>query len=333
MLVPARFSLFQWPGSPYEWLLVRTGETPDAARSMVKKSGEDWPKLVEARLWAEAGWTEPTDPRLHEVVDWPVDDEGFVRLSGAQQRISDRTGLSIISDWFTYDAIPQYPGQPALGGPLWHDLYVLGKLGQYKWVQAGDCLVFHRTDWHLRAQRELPESLIAEYKARLARQGHFTLEDIAELASVLALRPLPRPGGFSMPLELHDTGACVAACPNSRWPLLLWRALSPDERAAGESEQGLRFADLPGRSAAALARAAWPVAQPVDHGQTPDDRIRGGIFTVRRSEGSDEQGSYAQYDLGIEYPDDPREAITATVMLHEVKPRPADEAATEEAVR
>jgi hypothetical protein len=331
-LVPARFARMPWRGNAYEWLLVQTGEMIEAARGMVEKSRADWINLRNEREWDETGWVEPTDPRLHEVLDLPIGDEGFVVLSEAQQLISERTGLSIIADYFTDEWIGPSPNQPPLSGPLWHDLCVLGKLGQYEWMQAGDCLIFHRTRWYDAAQFELPESLIAEYRARLARQGHFTLDDVAELASTLERRPAAgMRGRFSLPRELYEAGATIH--PRDSWALAIWHVLSPDERAAAESEQGLRFADVPGRRVAALAKAAWPVAGPFGEPQTPDDRIRGGVFTVRRSEGSDEQSSYTQYDLGIEYPDDPREALTTTVMLREMKPQPADEAATEEGVR
>jgi len=321
MLLPARRSRVTAPGNPYQGLLVETGETAEAARNVVEKSRADWLKLRDAREWDESDWVEPTDPRLHDMLALPATSDNAVILSHAQQVISDHTGISVISDYFTAEWVGPSPNQPALGGPLWRDLYVLGKLGQFSWNHVGDCLVFHRTNWYQLSGGELRESLIADYLARIERQGHLTLDDVAELAFALATRRgAGRLGRFSLPANLHDAGASQAAYPYSRWPLLLWRALSPGERAAAESEQGLRFGDLPRKRVAALARAAWPVARPFGDGQTPDDRIRGGVFTVRRSQGIDERGAYTRHGLSIEYLDGEREPMTVTVVLHEAKP-------------
>ncbi|NIR01467.1 MAG: hypothetical protein GTN78_14925, partial [Gemmatimonadales bacterium] len=46
--------------------------------------------------------------------------------------------MSVISDYFSDDLIQRSPDQPALGGPLWHDLYVLGRIGEFAWRLVGD---------------------------------------------------------------------------------------------------------------------------------------------------------------------------------------------------
>ena len=322
-VVPARPPMLSNSGSYYEFLLVETGDDLSSAKETIDRLTTDWVKRQDALEWDEneSTWAEPADPRLHEVLEFPANSDQVIALSDAQRAISDRTGLSVISDYFIDDTIGLSPNQPALGGPLWHDLYILGYLGQFTWQQAGDCLVFHRTHWYQWTQREVPESLIADYMGRMERQGHLTLGDVAELAAALTLRPGGGVGGgFILPARLHDAGASQAAYPRYRWALLLWRALSPNERAAAEGEQGLRFADLSGRRAAVLA---GPVQlRPPGDQPAAQETMRTGVFHVRRSDGVDEQGSYVRYDFAIEFPDSLREPMTTQVVLYEVKPLP-----------
>ncbi len=320
MLVPARLSRMNFPGNPYEWLLVQTGDTPEQAVSAIQRSTDEWLKLRDARQWDESGWVEPTDPRLHRVVEFPIrGGEGakYVSILEFEQLVAAQTGISIVSDYFTDANAGIYPGQPPLGDSLWRDLYNLGRTGQFTWRQAGDCLVFHHTDWYRRAQFELPESLIADYQARLSLQGHLTLDDVAELASVLTQRPSPNMRGwFALPGDLSEAGAPQTAYP--RWALLLWHELSPQERTAAQSEEGLRFADLSVRRAATLENAAWPSGGPFGDSRAPEDQVRGGVFRARCSTGTDEHGAYTRWDLAIETADSSWEPMSVQVMLYEV---------------
>ena len=319
MLVPARFSRTAFPGSEYEWLLVETGEAAEDARRIVENSSDEWLKLRDARQWDESGWVEPTDLRLHQPWLFSIEPQSLVRQSDMQQAIAAQIGLSLVSDYFTDGWISLQPSQPSLDGPIWRALYLLGLSSGYKWKAVGDCLLFHRTNWYELAQQELPEALLDDYLRRMEHQGHLTLDDVAELASVLATRPgAGRRGGFSLPSELDD--ARPATYPYSRWALLLWGALSPSERAAAESEQGLPFEELGYARTAAIAKAAWPVRGPFDDDQASEERIRGAVFRVARSEGTDELGAYTGYDLGIEYPDDSREPMTVSLVLHDRDP-------------
>jgi hypothetical protein len=281
----------------------------------------EWITQRDAREWDEGDWVEPSDPRLHQTVALPANRDTAVPLSAVQQALADGTGMSVVSDYFTGSRVWLYPTAPALGGPVWRDLYVLGRVGRYDWQVAGDCLVFHHTSWYELAQGELPESVLNDYLQRVARQGHLTLDDVAELASIIAGRS---GGPRSLPRELSDAHA---SDPWSRWALLLWRALSPDERAAAEGEQGLCFGDLPGKRAAALARTAWPDPGTSQDDRAPEERIRGGVFRMRKSAGSDERGAYTRYDLSIEYPGESREPTVISAFLHEVKPEPNASAA------
>ncbi len=128
MMIPARYTRMSFPGSPYEWLLVETGDTIEEARRAVERSRQGWFRLWNERQSRESDWVEPSDPRLHRRIEIPVEgdrSEGYeyVSILDLQRLIAAETGLSIVSDYFTGAGAGLYPGQQAarrvtLAGPL-----------------------------------------------------------------------------------------------------------------------------------------------------------------------------------------------------------------------
>jgi hypothetical protein len=315
VLLPARYTRSFIPGNYYHFLLAETGDDDKAAIATVEHLSKEWRELRDRRQWSEDDWVEPSDPRLHQQVSAPTTFvEGWgdrTDLSDLQQLIAERTGLSIISDYFTRGPIGLYPGQRPLGGPLWRDLYVLGQAGRFEWDLVGDCLVFHREDWYRLAHSELPESFIEKYRSKLEDQERFTLDDMAQLAFELEHRPHPpQPrfrgiGRFAIPRDLLDAGADAVSGPY-RGMLLLYHALTPEERSAARTPDGLPLSQLPPSKQRAVADHVLPLGVPRASLQTSvPDFVAGTVFLVKASPADGNDGPPSQYELKLRYPPDP----------------------------
>jgi hypothetical protein len=243
--VPARYPLDL--SICYQFLLVETGQSLTSARQTTEALAKEWEHVSERRQPEESNRAEPVDARLRRSVALPVGEYGVAAVSDVQRVISDQTRLSIISDYFTNETVflPSDESPPA--GPLWRDLDLLAGT-RFEWEQAGDCLVFHRVQWHSLAASEAPESLILEYRRRLIEHGRFTLDDVAEFSAGLeALPHRPDDGDFHLPTDLCDAGLGIVAHAFERRLLVVYGALTPGERDAAEQLRGLRFKDLPAR--------------------------------------------------------------------------------------
>ncbi len=186
-------------------------------------------------------WVEPTDPALLQTI--VVGDQEFSEFAEAQAFIAGETGLPVISDYFTLRP-PHIPDEVREGVPLWRLLYVLGEDhfhgDMYLWQKVGDCLVFHRVDWYRLAKTEIPEPIIADYRARVEAQGELTIDDLAELAVLLDSLGLPVSG---FPRDLQTSGI-YAASPYNRWGLLLYASLSPEQQDKVRAVGGLSFDEM-----------------------------------------------------------------------------------------
>ncbi len=229
----------------YTRLLVATGAAAneDAAFEMAKqrdfKGFSVGAEKREERHKRE--WAEPTDPDLLQTI--VLGDRPFASLAEVQQFIAQETGISIISDYFTLYG-PYIPEHVREGVPLWRLLYILGEhefYGDlYLWEKAGKCLVFHRADWYALAKQEVPEALIADWRARLDEQGELTLDDFAEVAVILDSLDLP---ATNLPDDLQRAGLHVGFDQN-RWALLLYASLSPEQIEKLRRPEGLPASDM-----------------------------------------------------------------------------------------
>jgi hypothetical protein len=313
MMIPARYTRMSFHRNPYEWLLVETGDTVEEARRAVERSRQEWFRLRDERQWDESGWVEPSDPRLHRLIKIPVEgdrNEGseYVSILDLQRLIEAETGLSIVSDYFTGAGAGLYPGQQPLGESLWRDLYILGKTGHFEWRLVGDGLVFHHTNWAWLAQRELPESSIRRWRAKLEDQERFTLDDIVQFAVELERRPRPRirgVGRFAIPRDLLDAGVDAASGP-FRGMLLLYRALTPDERAAARTPAGLPLSQLPPDKQRQITDYVLPPGVPRAGLQTPvPEFVAGTVFLVEAGSEEDTEAAPTQYEFRLKHPGDP----------------------------
>ncbi len=332
-LIPPRYTTIASSGSPYEWLLVETGDTVEDARRAVEDSEEDYLKLIEERQWSESDWVEPSDPRLHKQLEIPgAEGKKHVLVLELQRFVASETGLSIISDYFTGVGAGIYPGQAPLGDALWRDLYILGQSGNFKWLLVGDCLVFHHTMWHRLAQRELPESLIMKYRERLARQGHFTLNDATEFAGDIEGRLGSRqPFGAAIPDDLNKAGLGQERrygvwSPLLNYgvssPLLFYASLTPAEQARARSPDGLPLAELFAKGRRDLLRYV-PVSTGNQDESVWRELARSARFSLTESAGEAEGAACTEYVFTFTFPEDAdvsSHVVSSTVRLPEIAP-------------
>jgi len=232
-------------GICYTRLLIATGAAAneEAAFEMVKQRDLEGFRVDAAKREERHAreWVEPTDPDLLQTI--VIGEEQFSEFAQIQHFIAQKTGLSIISDYFTLRA-PYLPEDIRKGVPVWRLLYLLGEHqfrgDVYLWEKLGNCLVFHRADWYGLVKAEAPESLILSYREKLRDQGFFTVEDLAELAVVLKSRGL---SASNFPRDLQRAGIHVGFRADW-WALLLYASLSPDQLEKVRTAEGLPFANM-----------------------------------------------------------------------------------------
>jgi hypothetical protein len=230
---------------PYTRLLVATG-VPDedtAFQMAIERDKEgfrtDAAKREERH---QREWIEPTDAALLQTI--VIGDRKFADFTELEAFIANETGIPIVSDSFTLPA-PYLWDEVRQGIPLWRLLYLIGEddfrsEDIYLWQKRGNCLVFHRADWAALAKMEIPESIILAYREKIAAQGELTLNDLAELATILSTRKLP---ASAFPEDLQRAGVRLASH-YSQWALLLYASLTPEQLQKLRSPEGLPFAEM-----------------------------------------------------------------------------------------
>jgi hypothetical protein len=193
-------------------------------------------------------WRAPHSAELQREIVLPF--KGDVDPVEVQKFIAKETGFSVISDYFTtWDGPQPIPDEAKGKLPVWQLLYILGErwLWSYEWNETGNCLVFRNRNWYRLVARELPESLVCAYTAKLEEQGGFTLEEVADLAAAVASRrdrlfPTEQKLCPSMPPELDRAGlgwgalACDA--------VVLYAKLTPEQRIQARTRAGLPYQDM-----------------------------------------------------------------------------------------
>jgi len=275
-VIPARYvSTDEGSGS---WLrILQATDVPDhdAAWAIITQNeGEGFRharEKLEARRKAE--WPEPTDPDLLKVVKLSRDLKG---LAAVQQVISQETGLSVISDAFTWHG-PWVSEEMAGGLPLWRVLYLLGD-DEFRgkviaWRKVGGCLVFHDLHWYVRAQQEVPESVLITFGEKLKAQAKLTLQDLAAFAMALGDRSV---GFDSVPDDLALAGLRSAS--NARLSLRFYASLSPEQLQAARREPGLPYSEMTIAQKQQVAEVARQQSPPV----SPDELPRMGFRLLEK---------------------------------------------------
>jgi hypothetical protein len=177
---------------------------------------------------------------------------GDICLTELQQLISRKTGLSIISDYFTDDElVPEWQvdaDADVWGQPLWRALNLLCEADAPAgpiviWEDLGGCLVFHWRAWHRKQMREIPERLLEGWRTRFASQDTLTLDDLVSVARELAQLPSPNVD-FDVPADLWRRNLDVAASAVNRCGLLAYGSLSSEQLALALTKEGLSYSQM-----------------------------------------------------------------------------------------
>jgi hypothetical protein len=301
-------------GQPcYTRLLVATGAAAneDAAFEMVKQRDFEGFRVDAAKREErhKKEWIEPADPDLLQTI--VLGDEAFSDFAEVQRFIARKTGLSIISDYFTVHT-PYIPDDVRKGVPLWRLLYLLGedefRGDVYLWEKAGKCLVFHRVDWYGLARVEVPEWLIQACRAKLTEQGFLTLNDLAELAVLLDSQDLP---AADFPRDFQRAGLHGGLAANS-WALLLYASLSPEQLEKLRSPEGLTFTDMTISQRQRVIDRAAALPRPL----TRDQAYQATFHLVQEVE--EHRGRrFAKTELQLQFPD---QTDRANVQFRRLKP-------------
>jgi hypothetical protein len=186
----------------------------------------------ERRLKAQ--WIDPDDLQLHGTLC--LGEQQFSELAEIQRAIARKTGLSIISDYFTFETAPALPDEARNGMPLWRLLYLIGEdplenRDVYLWHKLGKCIVFRCVYWYAMAPNEVPEPLLVGYRKKLA-EGGLTLDDVAAFALWAGDRHI------KLPRDLRQVGL---------YPHRLrafYATLTKDQVSRARSPAGLSFEEM-----------------------------------------------------------------------------------------
>ena len=182
-------------------------------------------------------WTEPTDPELLQVVTLGAKQP--LTLPQLQQLLTQQTGLTVVSDYFT-DHSYTLPAEATAGIPLWRLLYTICDAYNCTWQKTGRLLIFHRTKWFDMTRSEVPESLLVRCRQKLQRQGRLTLDDAA--MAVLVLPDITRED--TLPNDLQQAGLDYRSLLSGAWALRFYATLSPAQKNQATSAAGLAYNDM-----------------------------------------------------------------------------------------
>jgi hypothetical protein len=307
VVVPPRYPNANSASPLLPLLIVSGAASPAAAQTTLM----DW-----ARKGQEAGADEAeggSGEARQPATPFPMPGEGPVVLTEFQQSVAEKTGLTIISDYFTRDFVLPTKTAPA-PRPLWQVLDLLGRStpAGFQWRKAGVCLVFHRTLWPVWAAREVPESLLLSYREKLATQGHLTLAEACALYAQLSGPPPYRERAVELPDDLKQ--ALGGLSPDDWWAPVLYTALSPEQAKALRGSKGVALANL---RPAARKEVLDLLTLLHRRGVTPD-QLASATCRLEEHKGQEEGRPFTQYDFQL-LPQSGANALrTATLRLYEV---------------
>jgi len=146
---------------------------------------------------------------------------------------------------------------------------------------------------------------------------------IVQLAFELEHRPWPRlrgVGRFAIPRDLLDAGADAVSGPY-RGMLLLYHALTPEERAAARTPDGLPLSRLRPDKRHVITDYVLPPGLPRASLQTPvPDFVAATVFFLDAGPGEDTDASSTQYELRLTYPSDPMLSMGHAALTVQVAP-------------
>jgi hypothetical protein len=214
--------------------LMITG-TPQQA----EEPGED-PAAREQRLAADPVLGKKATVKLPPLPE----PSGFLAILGSSYRVADvlpaveeAFGVRLLADAYLRQAIARMTplGEGEL--PLYRVLDRLAGSSR-RWVRDGDFIRLRSRTWAHDRRGEIPDRILDQWAAVRQRQGGFTLDNLAEIATALrdeqveSLLMLALDGGMENMLEYTTLNA-------NRYLLRLYGTLQPPQRAALRTTQGL----------------------------------------------------------------------------------------------
>ncbi|MHB1455812.1 MAG: hypothetical protein ACYC0V_02745 [Armatimonadota bacterium] len=194
----------------------------------------------------------PTDPELTrevEIADMRLDvaisqsDPSKTKENQGKmiEEISRAFGMPVILEAFN-SSMPIGPFVKPGKQPLYMVLAAFEKAG-YIWEKGTGTFRVKPEDWALERSYEIPDAFIQQYKDILAKQGEFTLEDIANIAYMLTDDQIQNNLAAEPELTYALMGL-MSPVGGSRGLLRVYGSLNNQQRAAIKSAQGLPFEQL-----------------------------------------------------------------------------------------
>jgi hypothetical protein len=214
----AIIKLYQWSGryqipSPYK-LAIPMALDPNL--SMLSEPSHD-PELLQATK------LEATKP---------------LGLEQLQQLISERTGLTVVGDYFIELSRPPYQEINKVL-PLWQVLDLVALQWNCYWQKNGRCIVFYHCDWFDLLRSEIPETMLVYLRGKLRTQGQLSLDDAVTLYKQVG----GQPRRSSIPHDIAAAGLTEIAF-SGEWVLSIYATLSQAQSAKAFSPSGLAFTDM-----------------------------------------------------------------------------------------
>jgi hypothetical protein len=170
--------------------------------------------------------------------------------SGMLAALGEDSGLPIVWQYFSKFDI-RVRDSFAEGTPLAAALDGIANSAGYIWAYDQGALILTRRDLAEALRREIPDRLLEKWRKRAKeRGGRLTLDDLAEMAPDLS-----NAQGLGLPNDLIRAGAMSIRI--NRKYLLFYGALTPAQRKAAWSEQGLPGSDLSEEQRAQFVAAAY----------------------------------------------------------------------------
>jgi hypothetical protein len=225
--------------------------------------------------------TDADDPQLQKMIQLKTTSR--VNLAQIQRLIGEKSGLTVISDYFEASARP-LPASTAADLPLGQLLDVVAAQWNCYWHKTGDCLIFYHANWFDLIDTEIPAALIETYQQKLKAQGQFTLADAAAFRHSLGNR-LYR---GNVPDDLSKAGLWYSY---NDWALLLYVSLSPAQIAKANNPAGLAFTELTTAQQQQLEANVNYINPAFEPGFefTPDPRLKSACYHIVKS--SDASGT------------------------------------------
>jgi hypothetical protein len=167
---------------------------------------------------------------------------GKVTTADVMEALYKATGMNVISDYYSHIQDPS--GMTVNDLRLYDALNGIGDRMRMRWTKQDGWLQFRTAMFYYDRPQEIPDRLLEDWRAARKRQGVLTPDDLTEIAQLpdAQLDSLWMAQGAEAIYGLQEWQ--VARNPQLRPHWRFMAGLSPEQRRAVSSEQGLAFESL-----------------------------------------------------------------------------------------